>query len=698
MKVAIYLTFLFTSIGTAISTNSACDNTGKVQNPHRCRCGTSICLEYQYCYANRCSFYTSGPDRSPEEKFVQHRNKIRQKMAIGLRADFPKLRQLLTKFKGEYAVPPAIVFCGAECERWPLPDNFARPVSFFENKDGYSSHDESVDQCGQMNCLENSFVSILASFINKYVYYVEHRDICMAVAKTAPATLARTCNLRANTVTRNAFKCSEHNDDWWQLNRMCYPLSSLQCDKHEKCRFDVLEGYCRADEDFMKNICEIREDSQTFLSNDIVNEIWPVLGYSVNSVPVAFADKMHVTGAVAGECNTLRGLVHAINGNIQIHAFRELGMSEAVHQWHRELLLARSYLKSIINDLSDFRDLSKKLFPYIEHDKISPCPTGYKNKYEVGKTGTRTAPLCEDRRHMRLEDLNRQIESKQYFDRSNCFCRNGELDSNYGTETEYYNMHEFDQLYLMTRTAPNCDEFEARLPSVYRYCKNIHAWGKRVEWIEALDMVKPDASQIRVYSQDQNFSEKRRISIYNDIIRGIPDHEKTCGRLVSGVLEPHIFSNKGGNCVPFRSLHKILYKLEVETSGANGRPYLPIPSDGNGEFFCDPSFSEELTKGSFRQISNWNDHINPKYADICVLGHFLNTSKDSGPPIIGYSRAIEEAVWNTEIAHLSNKKVHADHQQLWETLEEQLTTVSDNNMIHSIAVFATEHYLLTAGS
>ena len=140
-------------------------------------------------------------------------------MAIGLRADFPKLRQLLTKFKGEYAVPPAIVFCGAECERWPLPDNFARPVSFFENKDGYSSHDESVDQCGQRNCLENSFVSILASFINKYVYYVEHRDICMAVAKTAAETLARTCNLRANTVTRNAFKCSEHNDDWWQLNR-----------------------------------------------------------------------------------------------------------------------------------------------------------------------------------------------------------------------------------------------------------------------------------------------------------------------------------------------------------------------------------------------------------------------------------------------------------------------------------------------
>ena len=730
------------------------------RNNQQCRCGTNICMNSQYCLKNesRCSFYGS-----PGGLFVNHRNKIRQRISSGLKKSCPRIRELMTMFKdADGFVRPGIYFCGSDSVHWPLPSNFSTLTYSLGSNDGYSRHDESMNQCGYKNCHENSFVSILASYINTFGYRIRHGDICEAISLMHPVIKARTCNLRANNVDRRAFRCNEtvHEtmNDWWQVNKRCYFLSKSECHISEECDFDVLEDYCRASESFMSEICNYMAE-ETIFSSSNANEIWSVLGYSVNEDSIWYTDKAFVTGSVPGECNTLRSLFNALNGNAQISAFRDSSLDEAARHWWDEIGLIRSSMTSLIYKLRNFRDISKSIFPFIEEEDIVGCPMGVR-EYESTKTGTKTEPLCERDRFRVLSDMNEHSESSQYLYRTECFCRNGELDMDYGKNSSRYELHEFDQIYLSYDDHFDCEKYADTLPSVYTYCRKIKGWGDRAQWRSTLKEIKVRPERIYIYSNVRSVNHKRRNAIAANLERTLPEKEFTCGRVITADSEGvHKYSNKGGNCVPFRKMHEILYRLEFETSTMEtGKTTMnheygydaEVNATLYADYFCDMSDTFETNKFSFRQMSYLWDHIQggdledrnisatnlsakfrpnrytplppdwrqvestrsyfyrshryvlPK-RDFCFID-WINNLLYSDPDddhlglneknkMTEYSREIDEAIWNTELAYLSKKKVKIDNEELWSIIEKQLTEIEDSNLLNSISESAAKHYL-----
>ena len=243
-----------------------------------------------------------------EQRFHDTKKRIRREIANGLRASFPRIRSLVTYFADEEGfVRNGIVFCGAEHDHskldindlggddmlkvrqndpgnegaenlFPLPSEFSIETGSLSLIDGWSVQNETYVnatngktsiQCGLNDCLEGSFVSILARFVRSHGYYIQHRDICSAFAETPPEIEARTCNFEHQPVKRKAFECSRNtstnNKDWWQVNKQCYGLGEEDCTG--RCKYDVYERYCRASEDFMEGLktksgldaCKVKE-------------------------------------------------------------------------------------------------------------------------------------------------------------------------------------------------------------------------------------------------------------------------------------------------------------------------------------------------------------------------------------------------------------------------------------------------------
>lgn len=294
-------------------------------------------------------------------------------------------------------------------------------------------------QCDRSNCTEGSFVNIVSRFIRANGYHVQHNDICQATAKLDPAIGARTCNLRNYTDDRNAYMCDRNASnmalDWWQVNKQCYGLSEGDCSV--KCKWDSIERFCRASEAHMAATPDCVEDpEETIAKSEFVNEIWRVLGYSVQSEvrAVPTTDKAVVTGSVGDgegetDCKTPRAFVNAMNGNAQINAFRDLGIEEAVAQWHEELRGVRSYLTSLSALLTNFYPTTLTMFPFIENEELDECPMGDVVRNPNTESGTEEQPLCEQVDFQTYDKLNRINEAGQSMLRATCFCRNGELDT-----------------------------------------------------------------------------------------------------------------------------------------------------------------------------------------------------------------------------------------------------------------------------
>jgi len=802
-----------------------------------------------------------------KHRFVETKKRIRREIANGLRAAFPRIRSLVTAFQDEEGfVRNGIVFCGAEHDarnmadsdlrpradinnvasgsgaekkpleknQFPLPANFSDLTGSLSLVDGWSDQSEKfkstnkTTQCDRSQCSEGSFVNIVSRFIRAHGYHVQHNDICQAFAKIDPVITARTCNLREYPKKRLAFECdrnaSNQAKDWWQINKQCYGLSKNDCNGQSKCEWDPMETFCRASETFMagqitKMDCKEKPD-ETIQASSYANEIWRVLGYSVQSEvqSVPTTDKAVVTGSIGNGnnetgCQTSRAFINAINGNAQVNAFRDLGIEEAVAQWNEELKGVRSYLTSLSALLTNFYPTTLTMFPFIENEELDECPMGDVERNPNTDSGTEEQPLCEQVDFQTYDKLNRINEAGQSMLRTSCFCRNGVLEiqadnktldwvSGNSTDTsgnndQHYTVHEFDQIYLepnpnlwvleddeanqkiymirdmsittetdrRQRTTVGCSQFKDRLPSVYTYCTNIKVWGDTAPWQRTLDVIRPNQDRIKV-RKGKN-SKAKKAKIIELLERTLPEIENSCGRVVTAHnnASMQLMSNKGGNCVPFEKLHEVMYRVEFETSMADigltantTEVYQEqeLKTSANliyRRMFCGSTYSHTNSKFTFRQMSYLWDHIqggssDPRYAGITAsnqtskefrpdgsnavpynyfdhettIGAFPENQRYSLPdrsfcyidwigdfsgassrydafgdeyvdPYLLYNREIEEAIWNTAIAISSKKKVILDNLELWDVLEQQLTTPEDGNMLSSLAHAATKHFM-----
>lgn len=355
--------------------------------------------------------------------------------------------------------PRQILRTSAKKNQFPLPKGFSIETGSLSLIDGWSVQNETYRkgddeektsiQCGLNDCLEGSFVAILARFVRAHGYYIQHRDICSAFADTPPEIEARTCNFEDQPVPRRAFECSRNtstnNKDWWQVNKQCYGLGEEDCTG--RCKYDVYERYCRASEEFMEGLttrsgekaCKVKE-SENIKASEFVNEIWRVLGYSVNGEVDAIpsTNKALVTGGAVNvtdnltECRTPRTFIHAINGNAQINAFRDLGIEEAAAAWYEEIRGVRSYLQALQKLLRNFYQTSLKMFPFIENEELmEECAMGEVEHDPNTESGNQVQPLCERLEYQTSAKLNKVKEAGQAMIRSQCFCRNGNMDDRF---------------------------------------------------------------------------------------------------------------------------------------------------------------------------------------------------------------------------------------------------------------------------
>ena len=577
---------------------------------------------------------------------------VTREIANGLRASFPRIRELATAFQDEEGyVRNGLVFCGAEFKEqdigsldktteafpaWPVPATFhPNKTQSLSYHDGFSHHVED-EHCGRNNCREGSMVSTVARFIRAHGYHVRHDDICQAVASTPPVLEARTCNLRVQNTARLAWTCpskaAESSNDWWQVNKQCYGYSQSDCDADvlPKCEYDEIEQFCRANNTHMSEVGCLSNSSvaklETIEAGEFSNEIWRVLGYSVNDHAALTTDKAYVTGSIPGKCDSVRALINALNGNAQINSFRDLGVEEAAAHWREELKGVRSYLTALSNLLTNFYPVTLNMFPFIENEEIEGCAMGEVIHLSQVESGSDEEPLCETNKRQTMSSLNRINEAGQSMTRSRCFCRNGALDPESGNTIDgLYDLHEFDQLYLDSDidsddggalpTRDECAKYADVLPSVYTYCINMKNWGDNLVWKKTLRALRPRKERMRARSDDT------KDTVAKNLENTLPVNENTCGRVVNADSEGGDkvkFSNKGGNCIPFEKLHEVIYRIEYETSKAEtGKSKVSLESGSNrfgvpvkyGDYFCNQDHSHSNTKFSFRQMAYLWDHV-----------------------------------------------------------------------------------------
>ena len=373
-----------------------------------------------------------------------------------------------------------------------------------------------VDQCD-----ENSIVGALSRLIRGMGLNIHHQDICNAVINPDESEIAEpdvfTMTLEKFATTRYERSCSSKTKAdqttlgrHFERNGKCFGTRNDQCTHN--CTFFPRENTCFAIESANKfnaacggdpDICDIvaehnetRADYEVRCTglnvncslvdftglnagcSDVTNEknaIEPdqfvnaarrATSYGMTQLTVESTDYAWVTGCSNGtSCNSLRSVIAALNGNAQVNAFRDLGMEEAAGHWLNEIATIKGYLVDFSYQLTNFRDISLEIFPYIEDEEIEGCPMG-ETKFEDHITGTDEEPLCYQK-NLNTTKLNTMDKTGQSFSRSKCLCRNGELgrsmeaDKSTRLEPNAYSKVEQDDIYLSVNPEYNCDLVEA---------------------------------------------------------------------------------------------------------------------------------------------------------------------------------------------------------------------------------------------
>ena len=694
---------------------------------------------------------------------------IQTEISNGLRKDFQFIRDSLTAFADEEGfVREGIVFCAGEQILAPQGTDYHPDTGSLNMIDGYGNDITAADDanaCGKSKCEEGSFVSLIANRIRALGYHVTHSDICQARATTAlpddEVHTARTCKLKSNNNARKAYSCSkadfDDDHDYFQVNQKCYKAkdSNACADVKDKtnasnpikmCEFDEHEDICVADYNYVSTKCKNGGDKpgENILADGAeVNAVRRVISYSIkNPGDVPLTDKTYVTGVRADSngnnaCKSLRQYVAALNGMAQINAFRDVNIEEAVDNWAETIKEARTFIESYAAILSDFYDQSLLIFPAVEFEEMEDCPMGDVEK--TGKdSGSKTAPLCDNKDYDSADAYNKMTSSAQAIIRSNCFCRKGMMDST----VENY---EADDFYLSVEEKggnANCSHLTA-LPSVYQFCEHGNLEARR--WKDALADLEPSGQHIKVFGTNQA---QKEADILNKLQGTLPltsqsTFKANCGRLVSSDEDEMLYSNKGGNCVPFPKMNDLLYRLEFETSKADSGTMR-----GNTGTFADTlcKKSDKLanTMYTFRQLAYQWDHARLKNINVAnsspevpslsdqtsswsnsgqsydassfadQLFSFGNTRmcnidwteeiagetsrKDSAgsaysDPYLLFDREVEEAIFNADVAVQAKKKTAAANQNLWSAIEAELTAVDAARINSKISFEAAEHFM-----
>jgi len=707
---------------------------------------------------------------------------IQRDLTNGLRADFPFLKSALTTFADDDGiVREGIYFCGNNNTETP----FTRPVNYSSKSgvlgseaDGFGYVDtfsatQEIRACGRNLCEAGSFIDILANRIRSLGYHVQHADLCQARASKLldvdDFPTGRTCMLEAQTSDRTSYSCNatrfEHGLDFYQVNRQCFGLNVDDCSvtkltyvdangdvqEHPSitpCVYDQVEKECRAENAmFSTNLVSAtigpactEKVAEKIAGSTTVNVVRRAPSYSVKeNGKVEMDDAVFVTGAPAGNCKSLRNYVIALNGNAMISAFRDDNMEQAEAYWLNTLKEARSFVKSYAAVLKNFREISVNMFPEIEYEEFEECAVGEtdKNGYD---SGNRTNPMCDDSRFTDLSAMNLRDRKAQLLLRQDCFCRAGTLNGAYVAEA--------DDIYLRPDlTANDCTALENELPSVYQYCKGSQFSKEEKPWEATLKSLLPQKSRIHVFGDVTTQTTTR-----NKIHASLTDRikvEYSCGRTVNADNNTFLYSNKGGNCMPFSKLHEVLYKLEFGTSrqgvGESEVGQDNTPTEGVTKFenmFCLDKFQLSNTEFSFRQLAyKWNhaqtktddgaayeprrdDVIYTDYrnredtaqivvdrqrftttetTDFCFIDwnrefagssdrHDFAGTRYQNPYDL-FSREVDEAIFGAQVAKSAKARVIEDNALLWAAIEEELTSQSESRIAYQISVEAAEHFM-----
>jgi hypothetical protein len=545
---------------------------------------------------------------------------IEQQLAIGMRTNFIYIKEAITQYADDDGiVRDGVVFCNAKDDngdeiRYTSPNftpdskDYATDTENLVSSDGFGFRDNTVNaagksrdviQCGRSNCEEGSFVTLVANRIRSLGYHVTHSDICDSKTTGAGYIGVPTCALEKNNGALNkflAFKCDAASvvagNDFYQVKRDCFMITdSSQCSG--KCQAAQENGayVCLPSNNITKSnfggTCahnavddlSIEKINATSTEN-VINGVRRVIQYGTQKTKVKTTDVVYVTGSPKNlGCTSLREYVNALNGMAQIAAFRDTNILEAESHWNDIIVHTRSYLKSYAEILNDFYDKSTKIFPVIEFDQLDECPVGNVES-ENNDLGSQFEPLC-DQVDTNTKSTQRALDlESQILIRKRCFCRQGSL----GGVTHYNNIikqpqpsaFELDELYLMTEPPADadCDPLKTMdAPSYYQYCKG-NAFDDRT-WKKTLQDLLPMKHAIKTFG---GFKSTKQTAIYNKLGATLPQHwnatavkakvasKPNCGRLVTTSSTTALNSNKGGNCVPFRGMHEILFRLEFETS------------------------------------------------------------------------------------------------------------------------------------
>ena len=571
---------------------------------------------------------------------------VRKMLVDGLREQFNKFKESFTQFADDEGfVREGIVYCGAAS---PAGQNENPPALYKQNtgllieNDGVGDSEafNETNVCSSLNakglmedhCDENSIVGSLSRLVRGLGLNIHHQDICDAVIDASeskiPDPVVFTTTLKKYPSTRYERACKSKHDDptaggrHFQRNAKCFGTKDTDCTGI--CTFFERENTCFSVE---SNSTSSAGDSDNncdpatkgIAPLDWVNTVRRATSYGLTQLAVEATNYGYMTGCQAGHCNSLRSVLAALNGNTQINAFRDLGIQEAGDHWLNEISTIKGYLVDFAYQLSNFRDISMEIFPYIEDEEIVGCPMG-ETQFEHQLTGYDSEPLCYQS-NLDSEKLNTMDKTGQSFSRMKCFCRNGQLgrynDPNTDTvvlEPNKYNKVEQDDLYLATDDSFDCDN--ATLPvSAYTYCKQIQTWGEMPSWQQTLESLLPDATKSRIkiykYTHAQDLAQKRQAFVDN-VKNTLPTAlDTSCGRIVNADSQTKADaskmkrSNRGGNCPPFPKLHEILYRLEFETGARDMGGYAYGNNSNTRMFrdmFCkDGSFSQNAF--SFRQFA-----------------------------------------------------------------------------------------------
>ena len=706
---------------------------------------------------------------------------IQTEISNGLRKDFQFIRDSMTAFAdGDGFVREGLVFCGGPTViAPPSGTDYHEDTGLLNIVDGYGNEiGSSVDKdaCGASDCDEGSFVSLLANRIRALGYHVTHSDICIARAEEAlPSSIvptARTCKLQNNNIERKSYECTksdyEAGIDFFQINQKCYEgkdadaCADIKDNTTEMCTFDSIEKLCQAKNDYVKDKCNGDSAAGEKSGENIAadgsekNAVRRVISYSIrNPGEVPLTDKTYVTGVAAAtggtnDCKSLRQYVAALNGMAQINAFRDRNIQEADDNWAETIKEARTFVASYAEILDNFYDKSLLIFPPIEFEEFQDCPAG-DVRQSAKDDGTKAAPLCDNTDYSAISTFNEMTANSQALLRSQCFCRKGSLPQ--ATKVADNDKYEADDFYLsMTDKGgrTNCTEFE-NLPSVYQFCEHGNMESQR--WRNALEALEPHESSIKVFGTTAQQNE-RRAKIYNNLLKTLPlvssKYKPNCGRLISSDADEMMYSNKGGNCLPFPGMGELLYRLEFETSKAEIGSTRGAGGVGGavagtfGTRFCQVSDKLANTLFSFRQIAYLWDHA--RFADAsdtsvmvptasALIADFPNdvntqtstagaltdqlfshgdakmcnidwteeltgqhTRKDSAGssydnPYLLFDREIEEAIFNAGVAVQAKRQNAADNENLWSALEAELTSVDTVRLNADIAHEAAEHFM-----